>query len=142
MSPSIFLSPYVLLSSSSLDSPLSSSKMPLFYISDAGPSLAKNSRPFNAPNSKRKPRYTATKRSYATVYQRLLDSFFAGSLQCRTSMLLRRATPQRGVLHRCVLEAIAFLLIFFSASDLSFALFSFLFAYYIACPAKHYNMED
>ena len=77
---------------------------------------------------KRKPRYAAAKGSYAAAYPKLLDSFLDGSLQRRTSTLLRWTMPQCGVLRRCVPEA--------SALGLPFALFSFLFASYIAVSCK------
>ena len=111
-----------------------------FMSQDAGPSLAQNSKPFNSPDSKRT-HYTAVKRSYAATYPRLLNSFIVGSLRSRTSTLLRRATPQNGVLHRCVGA-----LIYFSFSSLlrvfpSRYLASFLLII-TPCPAKHDKMED
>ena len=123
LSPRISLCLSVLLFNLSLNPLLLPRKCFSFISRDAIPSLAQNSRVFNAPNSKRTPRYVAAKGCYAATYPMLLDSSLAGSLRRRTSTLLRRTTPQRGVLRRCVPKA--------SSLVLSFALFSFLFASFI-----------
>ena len=114
----------------------------LFISRDAGLSLAQNFRVFNAPNFEGKPRYAAAKGCYAAEYSRLLHSSLAGSLQRSTSTLLQRATPQRGVLRRCVPEAPASLLILFSASSLFFYWLASFFIFISSCPVKYYNMED
>ena len=123
----------------SLQSASESPPLPLKSFSsisrDAGPSLAQNCRVFNALDSERKPRY-------AVAYPRLLNSSLAGSLQSGTSTLLRSATPQCGVLHRCVPEVLASLLISFSDSSLFFYYLASFFILISPCPVKHYNKED
>ena len=81
------------------------------------------------------------KRSYAAAYSRPLKAFLAGSPRRRTSTLLRRATPQRGVLRRCMGALLSFsfsslLRVFPSRYLASFLLII------SPCLVKHYNMED
>ena len=113
-----------------------------FISQEADPSLAQNFRVFNALDSERKPCYAATKGCYAAAYPRLLDSSLIGSLQGKTSTMLRRTTPQCGVLRRCIPEATTSLLILFSASGHFFYYLASFFILISPCPVKHYNMED
>ena len=128
LSSSISLCPSVLLFNLPSNPLILPRKCFSFISRDMGPSLAQNSRVFNAPDYERTPRYATTKGCYTTAYSRLLDSSLVDSLRRRTSMLLRMTTPQRGVLRCCVPEASTFVL--------SFALFSFLFASYITVSCK------
>ena len=105
-SPLIFLCPYVLLSSSALRIHWFS-KMPPFYVSGRGPSLAQNSRSFNAlvcekPVLRRSEGILRRSVSEASEYP---PFWFAVA---RTSTLLRRATPRRGVLLYCMSALISF----------------------------------
>ena len=140
-SPPIFLSSYVLLSRLPLIPILPKKCLP-FISRDADPSLAQNSRPFNAPDSKRKPHYAAAKgpmpqrtRGYWTPS--LLVCYCVEPPHCCEG--LRRSVECFAAAYPRVLLSFSFysLLRVFPSPYLS----SFLLLI-SSCPTKHYNMED